>query len=675
MLKLFSKKLVPVKIAPRVKRNQPHVGWIQSTVDYDGQITPKWSKMLASLHKLNDPQLQPEILNLFKSFEDKNIPEIGTGFTHLCALTSQVRSPPPITTWKQLQESHQKKGLLQLIPKLFRLRSSNDALDQILKPSNQGLNVYVMASLLNKLAGTKNKQDLETAIAVLNKPWSPNARTLGLTALIHGNGTDWPNLIHILRSTSVPPNFKLQKSTEIQLRLMKDTKKCADIVECLALNNVDLSSICMEIVLRRLLNANEYTARKVMLVCAKTSLPKTIYPLLVRMLSLRRSKQVHSDKLTNIAEIPEGATNEQAVISPDGDNDVKYGSAETKSKQSSEIKNLQDASDLPCQEVLNSLFEVLLSKYAVKDTTFVLNLLAMSTIITDGVQSVHSILAKWSSYDIKGVSEETWLLVFREFRRLGQPTKCSEILREVLQKFPKLQLPFVYEYLVAVSQFDNVHMYMHALNSILPELQEVLQSLGISEHVSQLPQPDRGSEFTVHRLVRSNLTAPVTHVRESLLVITYRSVLPTVECKATLAKLFEKYLMYAQYSRKPSHVYVTDLFVEHMLALSDRDPTDAVDLYLQAIQTLRLRPSTTGRSSSISVKRLVNALVKKGDLEKALQLVISVDKVPALNIDSAVVKPILESLKSDKDLFADWCRQKGMLVEIADKAAVELPIE
>lgn len=635
MLKLYSKKFILQQGTPRsLPRGLPSRGWLWGTVDGQGGVRPAYLPMLGSLHRLSKPAFVPALQDLSDSMKARDADATALQFGVLCR--SAAGRGARVRSWSELREATNCYGPPQLALIIEHLwRDFKHALVQILRARNDGLSMYALAAILEKL-GRGSDADADLGIQLLAQSWASGARRLALAAFLYGANGNWPRIVHVVNSTDIPSGFRLPAPVEATLARVKNCNECAEYIATLARKKIDLRSTTMEVQLRRVYGGSEYAASTIKEVAAETVLPLKFYPFIVRMLSLDQAAETAKSAQKTATSDP----HDEASTEPDG--------------------HVAQGEPLPLARsaaILQQMFDGPLIQLASTHTSLVLYLLLLHTVITRGVQATHELLRRWGAYDRRGVSMEAWLLVFREFRRLGLPGKCNDVLSEVLAKH-KLSLPFAGEYLLAVAQFDNIHVFARALCALMPAVAPVLTRLGIAEHVARMPSPDVSAEFTIRHIPAAVLGFPVGRLHESVLAITYQSVLATVERRADLDRLFELYVAYAK--RVPTHIFVTDLFVKKMLGLRDGGGLEpALELYLSSLKRLELRRHA-GRNNCVSVGMLVKALVHSGDLPRALRLVHTVFEHPALLLNREAVLAISDALGEERATFAAWCVRTGI---------------
>lgn len=287
---------------------------------------------------------------------------------------------------------------------------------------------------------------------------------------------------------------------------------------------------------------------------------------------------------------------------------------------------------------------------------FVLHLLVMRTIATDGVQATTPILDKMGE-----IPEPTWMIIFQEFRRLGRIDKCTETLHRALSRGHRLSLPFVGEYLEMIASFYNMKVYLNCLQKILPEITPTLERLDILPLAEDQPIHDAPT-LTVGKEVRG---FAVKEIHESWLNITFKVVLNNVDDVEQIQHLFNLYYDFVMQSQCSISLASTDEFVSKLVSLKSATAIDAAEAILvTAITDFPLQRAQKYTNQSKSLTALLLAMTRPHrhvDLQRAVLLVNRVLACPAVSVRGSSLEPLLEALKGHEeyDSVKEWAEHLG----------------
>lgn len=287
---------------------------------------------------------------------------------------------------------------------------------------------------------------------------------------------------------------------------------------------------------------------------------------------------------------------------------------------------------------------------------FVLHLLVMRTIATDGVQATTPILDKMGE-----IPEPTWMIIFQEFRRLGRIDKCNETLHRALSRGHRLSLPFVGEYLEMVASFYNMRVYISCLQKILPEMLPTLERLGILA-LAETQSAQDVPALTVGKEVRG---FAVNRIHESWLNITYKVVLNNVDDVEQIQHLFSAYYEYVMESQASISLATTDEFVAKLTSIKTPAAIDAAEtILITAITDFPLQRAQKFTNQSKSLTSLLLAMTRSHrhvDLQRIVLLVNRVLACPAVSVRGTALQPLLEALKghAEYDSIKEWAEQLG----------------
>lgn len=569
-------------------------------------------------------------------------------------IRSSIKCP---NTWREVAASTNSYGPPQLLSTIAFQSLHEHYLPVVYSQPECGFSVFVLCAMVERLGSSKNPDKIKAAYDLINKgKWSDSAKNLAISTLWRSVSWNMRSVYDMLLNVSVAKSFKLLPSMQNQLLNTKDATLRADIIVELAKQGVSMKSKLLEKTLRLTYGSSEVNSLKIMSIVALCRLPSGFYPFIVKQLCRRLSLPEASVELTDASE----DTAAPSFVDSDDNNLVK--NIDTTNETTNQVENRKE------YQILNELFNSsMIADLAEHHADITLHCLSIYILATKGIQDLQAVLSRWQTLDPKGVNSQTWLRIFQHFRRLGEPTKCDAILATVLSNpsTAKLDLAFMNEYLLSVAQFYNVHIYMNTLLRVLPELAHSMESLGITEYVSRVPQPDEYVP-SARMLSAVNRDFEIDHrLHESWLTITYQSVLATVESQAELETLFTKYLDVAKNAKRTT-LYVTDQFVAKMLALNIGAPTvdHAESIFLTALEKLSaiLSVRADGRNHCRSVQVLVAAWVRRGELYRAIDLIRKAHSSRAIILTSAAVAPLQNALREkDREDFDAWCKDIGIL--------------
>lgn len=624
-LRLVSRKVgTPKARAPRLAKPALKKTWLHRTLAPDGAVKPAFHPLIRALAGLDAScDLLQEFNNALSVQNVSMAREIW----------SAVLQTPPgredLREWSQLAAElggHGPERFASALNKLARQHVAYpDLIAEVLVAScaeNAALVPYIVGTVLEKVAA----RDVELAVQLfnkirLNKQFKAlEIESLGLDAMLYGVKCEPASVAKIVQTCAPAEKYRVPNKLLAALSRHGAHPECAEAL--LALAPFIKPSMEYDRLLRRVYTNSDRGAEIVEQLVLKHAVPTTFYPFVVK----RLCEQVSTGRREKL-------------------------------------------------DVLNTLFDTQLLRLAADEPGVLLHLLVLRTIAIEGVAATAPILNQWQASDGHGVSRDTWMVLFTTFRHSGHPDKCLDILGRVLAQSPKVDARVVSEYLHFTAHYYHLHVYLSAFAKVLPEGMPTLARLGVLEYAQNLPDPMEPPLCQLKpQLTAENREFAGDFMHETWLVATYNAVLSTVESADEALTLYTRYFAYARTSRSPTSLKVTDHFVSLLATMQDPAALDAAEhIFRRALRDLPLQIAVDGRNHAGSLEMLCYHFARRGQFDRAFQLLVHTSEHPRAVIRGSALQPVLDALPSElRGRFGEWAKRMGAHMDLAEAPSQEI---